>query len=129
MDFELPPPTREYRRLVKGIIAETVTVADIDLQHDTGTFNCFALNRALAEHGLIERAVPGLGVGDPIELWMLFNELEKAAAPMDGLGVAVMIAGVINHVGTDWQQQQILPSILSGEALVCMGLRDRKSVV
>ena len=124
MDFELPPPTQEYRRQIKRIIAETVTPADIDLQHETGTFNCPALNRALAEHGLIERAVPGLGVGDPIELWMLFNELEKAAAPMDGLGVAVMIAGVVNHVGTESQKERILPSILSGEALVCMGLSE-----
>ena len=107
VDFELPPPTQEYRRQIKQIIAETLTPADIDRQHETGTFNCPALNRALAEQGLIERAVPGLGVGDPIELWMLFNELEKAAAPMDGLGVAVMIAGVVNHVGTEAQKQQI----------------------
>jgi alkylation response protein AidB-like acyl-CoA dehydrogenase len=124
MDFELPPPTQEYRRLIKELIAETVTPEEIALQHDSGTFNCAPLNRALAEHGLIERVVPGLGIGDPIELWMLFNELEKAAAPMDGLGVAVMIAGVINHVGTAWQKEQVLPSILAGEALVCMGLSE-----
>jgi alkylation response protein AidB-like acyl-CoA dehydrogenase len=124
MDFELSPPMLEYRLQVKRIIEETVTPAEIDRQHETGTFNCPALNRALAQQGLIERAVPGLGVGDPIELWMLFNELEKAAAPMDGLGVAVMIAGVVNHVGTEAQKQQILPSILSGEALVCMGLSE-----
>jgi alkylation response protein AidB-like acyl-CoA dehydrogenase len=124
MDFELPPPTQEYRRLVKELIAATVTPEEISRQHETGTYNCAPLNLALAEHGLIERAVPGLGVGDPIELWLLFNELEKAAAPMDGLGVAVMIAGVINHVGTAWQQEQVLPSILAGEALVCMGLSE-----
>jgi alkylation response protein AidB-like acyl-CoA dehydrogenase len=124
VDFELPPPTQELRRLIKQIIADTVTPAERERQHETGTFNCPALNRALAEHGLIERAIPGLGIGDTIELWMLFNELEKAAAPMDGLGVAVMIAGVVNHVGTAWQKEQILPSIVAGEALVCMGLSE-----
>ena len=44
------------------------------------------LNRALGREGFLERAVPGLGKGDPIELWMLFHELEKAGAPLDGLG-------------------------------------------
>ena len=45
----------------------------------------------------IERAVPGLGKGDPIELWVLFNELEKAGAPVRrAWPVAVMIAGVVN---------------------------------
>lgn len=127
MDFELSPPVEEYRQEIKRIIAETVTPAEIARQHETGTFNCAALNRALAERGFIERAVPGLGVGDPVELWALFNEIEKAAAPFDGLGVAVMIAGVINHVGTEWQKEQILPSILAGEALVCMGLSEPDS--
>ncbi|HEX7096586.1 MAG TPA: acyl-CoA dehydrogenase family protein [Acidimicrobiales bacterium] len=124
MDFSLPPHVEEYRAEIKRIIAEVVTPEVIDRQHRTGTFNSPELNKALAERGFIERAVPGLGKGDPVELFVLFNELEKAQAPYDGLAVAVMIAGVVNHVGTEWQKQQVLPSILSGEALVCMGYSE-----
>ncbi|HEV8298049.1 MAG TPA: acyl-CoA dehydrogenase family protein [Acidimicrobiales bacterium] len=124
MEFTLPPNVEEYRREIKAIIAEVVTPEIIDRQHRTGTFNSYELNRALAERGFLERAVPGLGKGDPIELFVLFNELEKAGVPYDGISVAVMVAGVINHVGTPWQKEQILPSILTGEALVCMGYSE-----
>jgi len=124
MDFSLPPEVEAYRDQVRAIIAETVTPEVIERQHRTGTFNSPELNRALAEQGLLERAVPGLGKGDPIELYVLFNELEKAGAPYDALAVAIMIAGVVNHVGTDEQKARVLPSITSGEALVCMGYSE-----
>jgi alkylation response protein AidB-like acyl-CoA dehydrogenase len=124
MEFGLPPDVEDYRRDVKEIVRRYATPEVIDRQHRTGTFDSPELNKALAERGLIERAVPGLGRGDPIELWVLFNELEKAGAPYDGISVAVMVAGVVNHVGSEWQKATILPSILAGEALVCMGYSE-----
>jgi 3-oxocholest-4-en-26-oyl-CoA dehydrogenase alpha subunit len=124
VDFSLPPHVEDYRDEIRRIAAEVVTPEIVDRQHRTGTFNSPELNKALAERGFIERAVPGLGKGDPVELFVLFNELEKAGTPYDGISVAVMIAGVINHVGTDWQKEHVLPSILSGEALVCMGYSE-----
>src|SRR3954453_6308784 len=124
MDFTLPPDVEDRRRTIRRIIAETVTQEEIDRQHQTGTFLCRPLNRALAQEGLLERAVPGMGKGDPVELWMLFNELEKAGAPYDGLAVAIMIAGVVNHVGTDEQKQRILPGIIAGDQLVGMGYSE-----
>ena len=36
----------------------------------------------------------------------------------------MMIAGVVNQLGTDWQKERILPSLLSGKALVCMGYSE-----
>jgi alkylation response protein AidB-like acyl-CoA dehydrogenase len=124
MEFSLPPDVEDYRREIKELVARYVTPEVIDRQHRTGTFNSPELNLALAERGFLERAVPGLGKGDPIELWVLFNELEKAGAPYDGISVAVMVAGVVNHSGTEWQKKQVLPSILAGEALVCMGYSE-----
>ncbi|CAB4761235.1 MAG: acyl-CoA dehydrogenase [Actinobacteria bacterium] len=124
MDFALPPHVEEYRDTVRRIIAENVTPEMIDRQHESGTFNSYELNRAMAEAGLLERAVPGLGKGDPIELWVLFHELEKSQAPYDSISVALMIAGVINAVGTEEQKALIIPSILTGEALVCMGYSE-----
>ena len=124
MDFTLPPSAVAYREEIRRIIAETVTPEIIDRQHESGTFNSYELNRAMAQAGLLERAVPGLGKGDPIELWVLFHELEKSQAPYDSISVAIMIAGVVNAVGTEWQKQQVIPSILTGEALVCMGYSE-----
>ena len=124
MDFTLSPDAVAYRDLVRSIIADTVTDEAIDEIHRTGTFDLPALNSALAKHGLLERAVPGMGKGDPIELWILFNELEKAGAPYDGIAVSLMIAGVVNAVGTEEQKERIIPSIVSGEAGVCMGYSE-----
>lgn len=124
MDFSLSPEVEDYRRTVRKIVEETVTPADIDAMHVSGTFDIPALNRALAEHGFLERATPGLGKGDPVELWVLFNELEKAGAPIDGLAIALMIAGVVQAVGTDEQKARIIPTITSGEALVAMGYSE-----
>ncbi len=124
MDFSLTAENLAYRDRVRAIVAETVTPDVVDRMHTTGTFNSPELNLALARAGLVERAVPGLGKGDPIELYILFNELEKAGAPFDGLAIALMIAGVVQAVGTDEQKQRILPTITSGEALVCMGYSE-----
>jgi alkylation response protein AidB-like acyl-CoA dehydrogenase len=124
MDFELPPHVIEYRSTVKRIIRDVVTPEMIDEMHRSGTFNNYELNRALAKEGLLERAVPGLGLGDPLELWVLFNELEKSGAPYDGISVSIMIAGVLQQVGTEDQKQRIIPTITSGESLVCMGYSE-----
>src|SRR5205085_7229465 len=45
-------------------------------------------------------------------------------APYDGVAVALMIAGVVNAAGTPEQKQRIIPTITSGEALVCMGYSE-----
>ncbi|MCU1366757.1 MAG: Acyl-CoA dehydrogenase [Ilumatobacteraceae bacterium] len=124
MDFELSPEVVAYRERVRRIVAAHHTPEAIRVQHETGTFNNPSLNRALAAEGLIERAVPGLGAGDPIELWVLFNEIEKAGSPVDALGVAVMIAGVVQHVGNERQKAELVPAVTSGEALICMGYSE-----
>ena len=35
-----------------------------------------------------------------------------------------MIAGVVQQVGTDAQKEAIIPTITSGDALVCMGYSE-----
>jgi alkylation response protein AidB-like acyl-CoA dehydrogenase len=124
MDFELPPHVIEFRNTVKRIISEVVTPEMIDEMHRSGTFNNYELNRALAKEGLLERAVPGMGMGDPLELWVLFNELEKSGAPYDGMSTSVMVAGVVQQVGTEAQKKAVIPTVTSGEALVCMGYSE-----
>ncbi len=123
MDFSLPPPVEEYRRQIKQILAEH-GFTDTSVTPPGTSLDCRTLNRALAEEGLIHRAVPGLGDGDPIELWVLFNELEKAGAPYDPLAITVLVAAVVNSVGTAWQKDQLLPPIVAGEALACLGYSE-----
>jgi alkylation response protein AidB-like acyl-CoA dehydrogenase len=124
VDFALTPAQVEYRARIRALIREIHRPEHTDRQHRTGTFDSPEINRALAEGGFLERAIPGYGTGDPIELWMLFNELEKAAVPADGIAMALMVAGVIAHVGTDAQKAEFLAQVLAGDTLVSLGYSE-----
>lgn len=124
MDFSLTPAQVEYRERIRTLIREVHRPEHTERQHRTGTFDSPEINRALAAGGFLERAIPGYGDGDPIELWMLFNELEKAAVPADGIAMALMVAGVIAYVGTEAQKAEFLPQVLAGDTLVSLGYSE-----
>jgi len=124
MDFSLTPEVLAFRDEMRDIIRAFVTPEVIDRMHTSGTFDAPELNLELGRRGILERAVPGLGKGDPIEMYVMFNELEKAGAPYDGLAVALMIAAVVNKLGTEEQKERIIPGIVAGRDLVCMGYSE-----
>ena len=124
MDFSLSPGAVEFRAEVKAFIAEHLTAEVVTQMHATGTFNDKAFNAALADAGLLAGAVPGYGDRDPIELYILFNELEKAGAPYDGLAVTMLVAGVVNAAGTDFHRSQVLQKLLTGRFNCCLGYSD-----
>ena len=121
MDFELSQKAIDFRSQVKKFISENLT-SEITLKmHETGTFNDKSFNEALAAEGLLAGAVPGYGDRDPVELYLLFNELEKAGAPYDGLAVTMLVAGVINAVGTEFHREEVLNKLLTGKHNCCLG--------
>jgi len=69
----------------------------------------------------------GGGGRDPEELAGLFAELELSGAPYDGLSNVVMVSSVLAHVGNDMVKREVLPRLLSGEALVCLGYSEPDS--
>ena len=124
MDFSLSPGAVEFRAEVKAFIVDHLTTEVVDQMHATGTFNDKAFNAALADAGLLAGAVPGYGDRDPIELYILFNELEKAGAPYDGLAVTMLVAGVVNAVGTDFHRSRVLQKLLTGRFNCCLGYSE-----
>ncbi|MCU0271668.1 MAG: acyl-CoA dehydrogenase family protein [Acidimicrobiales bacterium] len=124
MDFSLRPETERFRDQVRAFIAEHVTPEVIERMHETGTFHDWGLSKALADAGLLAGALPGAGDRDPVELWILFNELEKAGAPYDGLAVTMMVGGIINTVGTDFHRREILDQILTGTKGCALGYSE-----
>ncbi|MAU03934.1 MAG: acyl-CoA dehydrogenase [Acidimicrobiaceae bacterium] len=124
MDFSLSPRAAEFRTEVMAFLDSHLTGEVIDTMHRTGTFNDKHFNAALADAGLLAGAVPGYGDRDPIELYVLFNELEKAGAPYDGLAVTMLVAGVINAVGTDFHREQVLDRLLTGRFNCCLGYSE-----
>ena len=124
MDFSLGPRATRFRSEVKAFLTEHLTPETIARMHESGTFNDRDLNEALALAGLLEGAVPGYGDRDPIELYVLFNELEKAGAPYDGLAVSMLVAGVVNAVGTNFHRTEMLDKLLTGRFNCCLGYSE-----
>ena len=124
MDFSLSPRAAEFRTEVMAFLDSHLTGEVIDTMHRTGTFNDKHFKAAMADAGLLAGAVPGYGDRDPIELYVLFNELEKAGAPYDGLAVTMLVAGVINAVGTDFHREQVLDRLLTGRFNCCLGYSE-----
>ena len=124
MDFELSEKAIDFRSQVKKFISKNLTTEIISKMHETGTFNDKSFNESLASEGLLAGAVPGYGDRDPVELYLLFNELEKAGAPYDGLAVTMLVAGVINAVGTEFHHEEVLNKLLSGKHNCCLGYSE-----
>ena len=123
MDFELGAEHEALRATIRQIIAEVVDDEVIETCHRTGTNHSVALGKAFGEAGVLAQAMPGPGQ-DPVAMWMASSECEKLGAPFDAIGMMVMIAGVLDAVGTEHQKATAGRELLSGEHAVCFGLTE-----
>jgi alkylation response protein AidB-like acyl-CoA dehydrogenase len=127
VDFSLSPTAEAFRAEVRAFIAEHLTPEVLERTHSSGTLHDWDLHRALAARGWLSAALPVTGGGqerDPVELALFFSELEKAGAPIDGLATTMIVAGVIQQIGTDFQKEHVIPRLVSGEALCCLGYSE-----
>jgi len=124
MDFNLSTEATAFRQEIKEVIDLTYTPDRRSEHHQTGTFACPALYQELARRGLLERIIPGLGKGDPIELWILFNELEKASVPYDALSVILIVSAMVTRLGSEFQRERILSSLISTKSYACLGYSE-----
>ena len=123
MDFRLTEQHAKLRHEIRGCIDAYVDDEVIERSHRSGTNHCPELAKALGDAGLLAQAMPGEGQ-DPMGMWMLSSEAEKAGAPFDSIGMALVIAGVINAAGTAAQNQRVTAALLAGEEFVCFGLTE-----
>jgi alkylation response protein AidB-like acyl-CoA dehydrogenase len=130
MDFRPSAAAERFRKEVQRVIAANFTDEVRDHVRETGTIHSWPLHRAIGERGWIAQALPeaqGGGGRDPEELAALFAELERAGAPYDGLSNVVMVSSVLAHVGNEMVRADVLPRLLSGEAMVCLGYTEPDS--
>ncbi|MGV3759267.1 MAG: acyl-CoA dehydrogenase, partial [Actinomycetota bacterium] len=127
MDFRFDPETERFRAEVRTFIAEHLTREVVDRAYATGTMHDWGFHRALCERGYLASGWPievgGLG-RDAIDQTLLMQELYAAEAPIDGLNIASMVGATLLVCGTDEQQQEVLPRILSGEVMCCLGYSE-----
>jgi alkylation response protein AidB-like acyl-CoA dehydrogenase len=130
VDFLPSPAAERFGEEVRAVIAGHFTDEVREHVRSTGTIHSWELHRAIGERGWIAQALPeaqGGGGRGPEELAALFAELERAGAPYDGLSNVVMVSSVLARVGNDMIRDQVLPRLLSGEALVCLGYTEPDS--
>ena len=124
MRFDESDEIRALRAQLREIIDRTVDAAALDAAHETGTNVCPALYRAMGEAGLIGRAISGVGTGGPLELFTITHELEKAAAPYDAVAMVISLAAVVARTASEELRAEVMPRLVSGESLVCLGLTE-----
>ncbi|MDE0067218.1 MAG: acyl-CoA dehydrogenase family protein [Acidimicrobiaceae bacterium] len=123
MDFRLTDHHEALRSEIRACIRAHIDDEVIERAHRTGANHCVELAKALGDAGLLGKAMPGEGQ-DPMVMWMLSSEAEKAGAPFDSVGMALVIAGVLNEAGTAAQNQRVTAALLAGEEFVCFGLTE-----
>lgn len=126
-DFRLGTEVEAFRAEVRTFLAEHVTDEVIETAHRTGTIHDWGLHRKMADAGWISAGWPAEFGGQgrsPLEMNALTEEMYLSGAPVDGLGVASLVAHTLLIDGTEWQKTTIIPEILSGEAMCCLGYSE-----
>jgi len=127
MDFRFDPETEAFRTEVRAFIAEHLDRSIVERALTTGTMHDWGFHRALCERGYLASGWPtevgGLG-RSAIDQTLLMQELYGAGAPVDGLNIASMVGATLLLRGNDDQRNEILPRILAGEVMCCLGYSE-----
>lgn len=127
MDFRFDAETEAFRTEVRTFIAENLTRDIVERAHATGTMHDWGFHKALCERGYLASGWPkefgGLG-RTAIDQTLLMQELFAAEAPVDGLSIASMVGATLLLCGTDEQKTDVLPRILAGEVMCCLGYSE-----
>jgi 3-oxocholest-4-en-26-oyl-CoA dehydrogenase alpha subunit len=127
MDFRLGEKSEVLRKEAREFLDEVLTDEMLEECYRTGVMHNLEFTKAMRDKGWLAPGWPveygGQG-RDPIELLALSEELARAGAPTYGIGMTMMIAWVINVVGTEEQKREILPKALAGEIVIAFGFTE-----
>lgn len=127
MTFRRGADVSDFKMQVRRFIDANLTPATGEAARESGTFHDWTFHRALAEARWVVAPWPRDQGGDdrtPVEMMVLVNELSRADAPIEGWLTTLIVANTVRHVGTDWQRSQVLPAVIGGEALCCLGFSE-----
>src|ERR1700712_2855503 len=127
MDFTEPENWARIRGDAEDFVAEHVTRQVIENERRTGDGGDRALTRKLGERGWIAPTWPveegGAGL-DPFEAAVLLDALRKGGVPTIGPGTTMLPANAIKAAGSEELKDRILPGVVAGETLICLGYTE-----
>src|SRR5690606_37173755 len=116
LEFRLPEAVETFRTEARAILERHVTDEVVARAHTTGPIRDWGLHLSMAAEGWISAGWPEEWGGQgrsPLEMNALTDEMYLSGAPVDGLGVASLVAQTLLHEGTEWQKGEIIPKVLS----------------
>jgi alkylation response protein AidB-like acyl-CoA dehydrogenase len=128
LNFDIDDAHPDFRREVSSFLDEFVTPELLERCRRTGTLHDWDLHRALAARGWYAGGWPteygGRGAEGAFELMILSDELGRRGIPADGLGMTMLVANVINRAGSEEMKRRVLPRVLTGEIVMCLGYTE-----
>ncbi len=119
-----------FRAEVREFLAEHCPPQLVERAQASGTLHDWGLHRALGERGWIAASWPVEQGGqnrDAFEMLEMAEEIARVGAPIDGWGTSELVAHTLDICGTDEQRRDVVPRILRGEVLACLGYSEPDS--
>jgi alkylation response protein AidB-like acyl-CoA dehydrogenase len=130
VDFRLGEKSEVFRKEAREFLSEVLTPEILERCHRTGVMHDEGFAKAMRDKGWLAPGWPveygGQG-RDPMEVLAFSEEMARANAPTYGLGTTMMIAWVIQQVGTEEQKRQILPKALAAEIVIVLGFTEAEN--
>ena len=122
--FRLGESVEAFRQEARNFLDEALTDEVKDQIHRTGVHHSWDFHHMLVERRVGPRLAGGVRGPRPRSSGMLAfaEEFHRAGAPTYAAGTTLMVAGIINHIGTEEQKRLILPQALGGEIIIVLGL-------
>jgi alkylation response protein AidB-like acyl-CoA dehydrogenase len=115
---------------VRRFLGEHLTPELLARVRRGGTYPDWDFHRALVAKGWMAPGWPvelgGQG-RPPLEVLAIAEELQRAGAPMLGLGTTMLVASVLRHLGTAAQKEAVVRPALAGEILIALGFSEPES--
>jgi alkylation response protein AidB-like acyl-CoA dehydrogenase len=126
MDFAFDPAAEALREEVRAFLAQHLTPELEDRTYATGVNHDDDFARALGERNWIAPEWPreGFDVLDAEAVHVLTEEMTRADAPIYATSTSTMVARVIQKVGPEAMQAEILPKVVRGEVTIALGMSE-----
>jgi alkylation response protein AidB-like acyl-CoA dehydrogenase len=127
MDFRPNPDVAAFTLEIREFLDEHWTPEMAARVKASGTSHDWELHRALASRGWMRTAMPVALGGEgrsPEELAALFHEFEVYGAAYEGMSLAMLVAFVLAQAGSDFRREDVVPRLLSGESIACLGYTE-----